>query len=127
MFLLSLGLTQPTGFLEYRNLQEQYEQCRIEDHDITPLDFIFEHLLNLESIVNLIEREHEYVGGDYPHQPFQASESVSQVLLALPNTLQFDICKNQHFFDEKISHPIRKMAIRLAHFCADIFRPPMLS
>lgn len=124
MVILCLGLTQPGGYMQYCNLEEQYEQCSREDHDITPLDFVFEHLLNLESIVNLIEGEHEYAGTDEPHMPFQTPESSPSVFLALPATYP-DAITPFLFPHEGVNYPIAGNNCFLSGFCADILRPPI--
>lgn len=125
MFFLSLGLTQPSGRMQHFNLSEMYAQCSIEDHDITPLDFIFEHLLNLESIVNLFEGEHEYHMGDHPHEPMQSAQSSAPIQLALPNHIDFEVSKVHPLYPEEITHTMRRDAFYIHSFHADIFRPPI--
>lgn len=127
MFFLGAGLTQPTGHIQYFNLQEKYAQCSEEDHDITPLDFVFEHLLNLETIVNFLEGELEYESGDHPHEPFQASQSIAPMLIILPDLVQIDLVKNQPLFWVKTKHAILDRGIYLSCFKDDVFRPPIFS
>lgn len=125
MLFLSLGLTQPSGRMQHFNLHEMYAQCSIEDHDITPLDFVFEHLLNLESIVNLFEGEHEYHMGDHPHEPMQSAQSGVHIQLALPNHIHFEVHKPHRLYPETITHSVRQATFYAHSFFADIFRPPI--
>ncbi|MBL7712299.1 MAG: hypothetical protein JNL13_07550 [Chitinophagaceae bacterium] len=125
MFFLSLGLTQPSGRMQHFDLYSMYAQCSNEDHDITPLDFVFEHLLNLESIVNLFEGEHEYHMGDHPHEPMQSAQSSVQVQLALPNHIDFEVHASQAVYPESITHTMRYDAFYVHSFYADVFRPPI--
>jgi hypothetical protein len=122
---LGIGLTQPGGYMQFCNMEEQYEQCSREDHDITPLDFVFEHLLNLESIVNLLEGEHEYVGDDQPHLPFQNLEVAPSVFLALPVSHNFYLKNNVLFEPAGVTYSQPPNDKRLSNFFADIFRPPI--
>ncbi|MES2477982.1 MAG: hypothetical protein V4561_02775 [Bacteroidota bacterium] len=126
MFFLGAGLTQPSGYIQYFNLHEKYAQCSLEDHDLNPLDFIFEHLLNLETIINFIEGEHEYEAGDHPHEPFQtAAQSISLVLITPPNSIQIDLNKCQYFFSEEVKYAFSNKGFYLSNFQDNIFRPPI--
>ena len=124
LLFLGVGLTQPGGCLQAFNLHERYHHCSLEDHDITPLDFVFEHLLNLESIVNFIEGEQDYLPGDHPHNPAQAAQSAAQVAVVMPGAIKFEI--NEHpVFPEVIKHCAGKGVVYLSSFQTDIFRPPV--
>lgn len=125
MMFLCLGLTQPGGFMQYHDLSEMYSQCSMEDHDITPIDFVFEHLFNLESIVNILEGEHEYQMDDQAHQPFLAAQSMPLVLSAPPCSFQFDVCNKAFLSTEKRLYPISNANTYLSRFYANIFRPPI--
>lgn len=125
IFLLGLGVTQPSGILQPFDIRERYEHCSHEDHDITPLDFIFEHLLNLESIVNIIEGEHEYHPGDEPHEPFQLMQSASEITIGMPG-IPIEIHMVYHT-ERAIQYPIHNRDLTLSHFCSDILRPPIAS
>lgn len=127
VLFLALGLTQPNGYMQSCNLEEQYKQCSHEDHDITPLDFVFEHLLNLESIVNLFEGEHEYVGDDYPHLPFQNPEKSPSFFIEISVTPHFEIKSKRSFGQSRIVYSIPQNDKILSSFQADILRPPIFS
>lgn len=128
MFFLGAGLTQPSGYIQYFNLHEKYTQCSHEDHDLNPLDFIFEHLLNLETIVNFLEGEHEYEAGEHPHEPFQtAAQSISLVLITPPNTIQIDLEKCQFNFPKDVQYPFSNKGFYLSNYQDNIFRPPIFA
>jgi len=107
------------------NLHEMYEQCSIEDHDITPLDFVFEHILNFEVIINFFEGEHEYVNGDHPHEPYQSFQPVSLFSFAITNAISFEFKGRQPFPAAKKAYFLGKIDIYLSNFNPDILRPPI--
>ncbi|RYE26536.1 MAG: hypothetical protein EOP51_00270 [Sphingobacteriales bacterium] len=125
VLFLTVGLTQPSGVLQPFNLQERYQHCSVEDHDITPLDFVFEHLLNLESIVNFIEGEHEYTAGDHAHAPFQASGNSIQIALAMPVDIQHSVAPHCSF-PASITYSLGKDEGYASRDGSSIFRPPVL-
>jgi hypothetical protein len=125
MCLLALGLTQPGGIMQYHDLQKMYHHCSLEDHDITPLDFVFEHLLNLESIVNLIESEHELPETDQSHETFEAAPSAILVLATPPGPSQFDISKSHVLFFAATTHFSNRNDFYKSQFFFCIFRPPI--
>lgn len=122
---MGLGVTQPSGCIQPLNFKEQYEQCSHEDHDITLLDFIFEHILNLETIVNLFEGENEYTNGDSPHVPFQQLEASQNYFttISFPHLL---INRSPLFEESSIVYNTRQNDKLPTSFCTGIFRPPIL-
>ncbi|MBL7719094.1 MAG: hypothetical protein JNL72_09700 [Flavipsychrobacter sp.] len=123
IFLLGIGLTQPTGILQPIDFKAKYEQCSHEDHDITVLDFVFEHLLNLEAIVNIIEGEHEYDFGDYPHAPFETIKNVQETIATVPSFIFFELSE-LCFCETTIKYPY-PTSDYLSSFYTDILRPPI--
>lgn len=122
LFIWTLGLIQPCVWSNSFDLHKMYERCSQEDPDITPLDFVFEHLLNLEEVEHFFEGEEEE--GELPHQPFQITQSPSQFVVALPKTLQIDL----PVFIELASstnYPINKNNFYHYNYNSDIFRPPI--
>ena len=124
MQLLAAGLTQPSGILQPLNMREKYAHCSIEDHDITPLDFVFEHLLNLEILVNLIEGEHEYKGQDYPHEPFQVIKTGFEITAAMPHYILYE-ANRQTFTEEPLKHDNGYTSFYTTGFSSNLFRPPI--
>lgn len=125
--MLAIGLTQRLGYMRSCDLKAEYAACSIEDHDITPLDFVFEHLLNLESIVNILEGEHDYTNGDHPHQPLEATSSVILIAVGVPQTFRYSFIEEHFFIDDSLTYPLRRGDFYCSHFYTDILRPPILS
>lgn len=114
-------LLQPIGDPSSFNFKEMYQQCAAEDHDITPLDFVFEHLLNFECIINLFEGESED-----EHQPFHTVESATPFAVVIPRpiTLAFS---PQAYLADRIKYPLHNAIFLSSNFELDIFRPPAIS
>ncbi|MEZ5016074.1 MAG: hypothetical protein R2800_03425 [Flavipsychrobacter sp.] len=126
MMLLSIGyIAQPTMDMRSVYLCKMYEHCSIEDPDITPLDFVFEHLLNLEEIEQLFEGDEEEEEGELPHQPFQITQSSSQYVVAIPRTLQVSLLPFIEITD-RVDYPANKNNFYHYNYNTDIFRPPIV-
>ncbi|HQV07067.1 MAG TPA: hypothetical protein PKW62_09925, partial [Chitinophagaceae bacterium] len=61
-------------------LSDMYANCQQEDPDITPTDFVFEHLLNFEILIDKFEH-HSTTENETPHQPFSVSNHLNPVVL----------------------------------------------
>jgi hypothetical protein len=124
MLYYSLGsLFFPTGSLSYTlNLREMYRQCSLEDTDITPVDFVFEHLLNLEDIIAHFEHEeHE----DKPHQPsFTINPSPAVALTVNRLAAVFSTPRNYDY--EARRFPMLPEIFLPAAPVSKIFRPPIV-
>lgn len=113
-------LLQPMGNPTSMNFQEMYQQCSVEDHDITPLDFVFEHLLNFECVINYFEGEDQE-----EHQPFQTIEFSAPIAVTMPKPLS--IIFSQHSYDsERVVYTIENTKFCSSNFYADIFHPPIV-
>lgn len=126
--LYSMGtLLLPLGdFASMRHLPQMYEQCKAEDPDINPADFVFEHLLNLEDIIDRFENEDRSEEQERPHQPLQHVQSVSQVVINIHQPLQFD-CGSKFLFPvEKRVYPLHNDAGIPSAYLSQIFRPPTI-
>jgi hypothetical protein len=112
------------GDMSYlQELPKRYEQCQKEDWDLTPTDFIIEHLLNLEEVIECFETKSTNTSEkDKPHQanfshniaPF-FSLSVVQHKINTKPSIQFY---------KKIKYPIMDTANAASNFLSDIFHPP---
>lgn len=120
-----LGLIQPGIWTHSFNLHKMYEQCSHEDPDIDPLDFVVEHLLNLEDILDYIEGEDDgYEEGEIPHQPYQHTQLSTHSFVALPKTV-IGIAISSPALN-LITHSTFKNDFYHYNFHADIFRPPAI-
>jgi hypothetical protein len=121
MFLHGFSfLLQPMGNPASMNFREMYQQCSIEDHDITPLDFVFEHLLNFECVINYFEGENEE-----EHQPFQTIESSTPIAVTIPKPVCINFSQQSYCPDRAI-YAVHNTGFRSSDFNADIFHPPIV-
>nr|WP_294936503.1 hypothetical protein [uncultured Flavobacterium sp.] len=121
LFYYTLGtLCLPMGdFSILPSLPKIYQHCKAtEDCDMTPIDFLTDHLINIDGIFD----SHENGDDQKPHQPFQHHNIVVQ--LFTPVIQEFSI-PNRILFTEKES----VTAITNIHFISDYisktFRPPI--
>lgn len=113
-------LLQPMGSPASMNFREMYQHCSAEDHDITPLDFVFEHLLNFEFVINCIEGENEE-----EHQPFQTVESSGQVAITIPAAMSINFSQ-RIFYSDRMIYTVHDISFHSSNFYADIFHPPVV-
>lgn len=102
-----------------------YAHCSDEDPDITPLDFVFEHLLNLEDVMHYFEDEDEDEEGERPHEPFQITQSSSTYVVVFPKKIELRLTPELVLAD-KIDYPINRDNFYYYNFNTDIFRPPIV-
>ncbi|GAA4467656.1 hypothetical protein GCM10023093_23910 [Nemorincola caseinilytica] len=102
------------------DLRQMYQQCSKEDHDITPLDFVFEHLLNFESIINYFEGEE-----NEEHQPFGSIGSNLQVAITTSTVSFLYPAPGTAFYTKKV-YPIHQAAFYSSNYFGDIFHPPIV-
>lgn len=103
------------------SFREMYQQCSIEDHDITPLDFVFEHLLNFECVINYFTGEDEE-----EHQPFKTIEYSAPIAVTIPKPVC--IIFTQHsYWSIRAIYPVHNTGFFSSNYYADIFHPPIVS
>lgn len=111
-------LLQPVCTSSSLNLREMYQQCSLEDDDITPIDFVFEHLLNFETVINFIEGEEEQ-----EHHPFKTVKPSIQIAVTIPKPV-FVQCSGLRYFGSKEKYIARNMIQPVSTVYSDIFHPP---
>lgn len=122
--ILTLGLLQPVLYMQPVNLYEVYQQCSHEDPDINPVDFVFEHLLNLEEFVSCFEHEDPNEENELPHQPIQIVHNAAQTFVAIPKRLEVRVQPRVEL-NAEIDHPLNKESLYFYNYHTDIFRPPI--
>lgn len=110
----------PLGCTSPLNLHDMYEQCSREDNDITPLDFVFEHLLNFESVIQYFEGETED-----EHESHKSLESIIEVTIIIPEPLHFHFYPKRRYFDIK-EYPVLDTKFHPSSFFPEILRPPIV-
>ena len=120
----SLGiLLLPMGdFSVLKDLPKMYEHCKVnEDKDMTPLDFVTDHLLNIDGLFD----KHDNGDGQKPHSPTHLHHQSH--IVAFQSFISF-------VFENKISHysestllPIYSTNFIKSDYISKIFRPPIVA
>jgi hypothetical protein len=108
----------PMGdFAFLQEIPEMYSRCKAtEDKDISPLDFVTDHLLNIDGIFD----KHDHGDEQKPHQPFVSHHK-------LQSNFSF-VCLWIFTFEKPIKtqmKPIETIVLFVpSDFISGIFRPP---
>jgi hypothetical protein len=102
------------------NIRSLYVQCSIEDPDLTPVDFVFGHLLNLEYLIQAIEGEQEQ-----EHQPLSLAQQVSPTPVILPAMLTVAIGARRQYASNQHRYNLYHPATWCAGVAGRVFRPPV--
>ena len=122
LFYYTLGtLCLPMGdFSILPSLPKMYQHCKAtEDRDMTPLDFVTDHLINIDGIFD----SHENGDDQKPHQPFQYHNSVVQ--LFTPAAQEFAIPATLSHFEERKTAGIPADKHCISDYTSKKFRPPI--
>lgn len=123
-FYIMGTLLCPMGDLAYtKNLSQVYDQCKDEDPDINAFDFVFEHLLNLESVFEHFENDADEGKNEKPHHPFQLMQSVSPVFVVVSKPLQIE-ARLVAIVNEERSYSICQDDFVPSAFLTEVFHPP---
>lgn len=109
-------------FSMLKNLPEMYKHCKTdEDKDMTPLDFVTDHLLNIDGLFD----KHENGDGQKPHTPMHLHHSTH--IVAFQPFVSFE-------FGDKTSHHLEpKLLSTYFHnftksdYIFKVFRPPIVA
>lgn len=112
-------LCLPQGdFSALVDMPRMYQHCKTtEDKDMTPLDFITDHLLNIDAWFD----KHNNGDEQKPHSPIQFHHSISQTIFinkpqeVLPSKTIFNKKENTFYTDK----------LYLFNFTSFLFRPPI--
>jgi len=121
----SLGMIfLPMGnFSGLGDLQKMYEHCKVtEDKDMTPMDFITDHLINIDGLFD----KHQNGDEQKPHKPFEFSIHYP-ISLFIQEFNCFDFKNSKTFvssYEIKISN--YKNTLYFYHIIPSIFRPPIV-
>jgi len=98
-----------------------YTSCKTEDPDITPADFVVEHLLNLGKIIESFESHDKGEKKEFPHQPYRShirSFQVVSIFSILPSSdFKKELLINNYLFRYKDP--------TVTGYYHNIFRPPI--
>lgn len=112
-------LCLPRGnFSVMQDLPEMYRHCQAtEDKDMTPLDFITDHLINIDCIFD----KHDNGDEQKPHTPIQFNHAQQQVVFTAQQFI-FSIIEPCIYKNEFHAYPVD---LYLYDYISRIFRPPM--
>jgi hypothetical protein len=112
-FCLPLG-----DFSMLTGLPQMYRHCKAtEDKDMTPLDFVTDHLLNIDGLFD----KHGNGDEQKPHSPTPYSHH-GQTILSLIPSITFSIPTYHH---TAIKPVIPSTNFHLSDFISKILRPPI--
>ncbi|MCX8478517.1 MAG: hypothetical protein ORN56_01865 [Chitinophagales bacterium] len=112
----------PMGdFATLQDLPEMYRHCKAaEDKDMTLIDFITDHLVNIDGIFD----KHNNGDEQKPHSPIQNQHTSSLiVILQLPSVFNFKKVNN---FVVKQSNFYHSDNFIKSEYISKIFRPPIV-
>jgi len=125
-FLVFYGLGSfilPSGdFQLLKDLPCAYQHCKATEHsDMTPLDFITDHLLNFDTIFD----DHDHGDEQKPHTPFH---TYSHIVVTVFQTCPPTIVR----FTSQSNIPIKNSFDFKIHFISQshlnqVFRPPIFT
>jgi hypothetical protein len=122
VFYTSGSFLLPSGdFSLLKDISCAYHHCKSTEHsDMTPLDFVTDHLLNFDSIFD----DHEHGDDQKPHKPFHTySHIVVTVFQNCPPTIV--MITSAHKILSRNSFDLRRQFISQSHL-SQVFRPPIL-
>jgi len=123
LFYYAIGtLCLPMGdFSILPTLPEMYQHCKAtEDSDMTPLDFVTDHLINVDGIFD----NHDNGDDQKPHQPFHYQNLTLQ--LFTPIVPEFSIPNKTLVFTDKKSIIASTDVNFTSDYTSEKFRPPIV-
>jgi len=115
----------PMGdFSNAKYFAKVYDQCSKEDPDMDALDFVFEHLMNLEIVCQHFETPGNEEN-EKPHQPLQQLQSLSQTLVVLNNPMQFEAVQDALFPVKINTYLLSPDNFISSPFLTEVFHPPL--
>lgn len=120
----SLGiLFLPMGnFSTLSDLPEMYNHCKAnEDKDMTPLDFITDHLLNIDGLFD----KHDNGDEQKPHSPIHIHHQAQIVAFQPFTSFEFEN-KNAHYSEPTLLSFQSDNLIK-SDYISKVFRPPIVA
>jgi hypothetical protein len=109
----------PLGdFSVLADLPQMYHHCKtVEDKDMTPIEFVTDHLLNIDGVFD----GHQHGDPQKPHQPLQHNHP-SQTVCSFSTT--YNIAHTE-IIEKRIKPILYRTDVILSDYTAKIFRPPI--
>lgn len=101
------------------DLPRMYQHCKAtEDKDMTPFDFVTDHLLNIDGLFD----KHDNGDTQKPHTPFQFHRTTMQTFVVAPQ-IKVSIRK-PNAGDHAI--PLHAESVYTSGYSSSVFRPPII-
>lgn len=100
-----------------------YNNCKTEDPAISPVDFFFEHLLNLGSVIESFEHHHKNIEKEIPHQPYHFHTNSFQVVCNITQPQDIDFNKEGKAITNFV---IQNEDFIPFGYSNNVFRPPIV-
>ncbi len=112
----------PMGdFSSLQDLPEMYQHCKAtEDKDMTPLDFLTDHLINIDGLFD----KHKNGDEQKPHAPIQYRHISQLVVFQLPTIISLKTA-NISFVEQ--SHLYHSDNFVKSDYITKVFRPPIVA
>lgn len=125
MTIYGLGmLLYPMGdFACSRSLISLYHHCQGEDPDLDIADFVFEHLLNLDDVIDCFEHE-EQEKNEKPHQPFQYTQAPAPMPVVVSKLIYFEATGQEPVYSEASVYSLYKQPYIPLCYLTEVFHPP---
>ena len=120
-FYLFVTFCLPQGnFASIQDLPNMYRHCKAtEDKDMTILDFITDHLINIDGLFD----KHNDGDEQKPHRPV-TSEHNGQLMFCYPN---YSFTTKHFNFSIEVEVLLYPVSFHPTSFIAKIFRPPIIT
>lgn len=116
-FFFGVSFLPYGDFSTIEKLPECYAHCKAtEDNDMTPVDFITDHLINVDCLFD----KHDNGDHQKPHQPFEYSHSLYvaiglppiRVSIDIPERFEIFVRSDQSFYEfQFISSPFHPPSV----------------
>ena len=117
-FIVGFLLLQQSDFSMLQDLPAMYQQCKTsEDKDLTPLDFITDHLLNMDCLFDQHDNgdiQKPHVPPQFNHQSYQNVFVLKDILIQTKVPVKLSL-HNHRYSDSSVPQD----------YIGSIFRPPI--
>ncbi len=123
LFILSVGTVfSPLGNMACTDyVPGMYARCIEEDPEINAADFVFEHLLNLESLLDFLEQDTDE---DEPYAPVNITQQVVQASVVVQQVLQPVFVSHDRLSADG-AYALYRSPFYDNAFIDDVFHPPI--
>ncbi|MEH6763518.1 MAG: hypothetical protein V7655_03375 [Aequorivita antarctica] len=108
------------NFSVLANLCEMYSHCKTqEDKDMTPFDFVTDHLLNLDGMFD----KHDNGDEQKPHNPLQTQNHSQITLFQFISPFTFKTATFKSIEPKEIIYSSENLSI--SNYVSKVFHPPI--